>query len=313
MLWTAKEKNQNWNWRKLAGNQRKERILVLKDKISSSKHPKTNARTNCKLLLKSIKLQAEKVFLKHRRSKQAISFSSLMLQDRAPLLQPGPRSESLSFWAWSGSFRPLLLKSSCTWQKKTAQGDVKTTGGYSHVLSFPAQVGCTKCWAQAQHPVHLLEIARVQFSLNSWALSILFHPPSFTHGKFRFQQWFCKEIWGQLVQRRPFTDNVPLPIHVLRAVQLALINEMLMMKPVETRMFFWFYLRLPWAILWAPVLRSSALSTYPALLGQLNPCSMPEPGIRGEAEENTIMQQGGICWLQRLTESDESGIKLGLN
>jgi len=50
--------------KKLAGNQRKKRrILVLKDTISNSKYPQTNAGTNCNLLLKSIKAQAEEVLV----------------------------------------------------------------------------------------------------------------------------------------------------------------------------------------------------------------------------------------------------------
>lgn len=58
---------------------------------------------------------------------------------------------------------------------------------------------------------------------------------------------------------------------------------------------------------------AAALNISPVLLGWLSPCSLPELGIWEKAERNTTMHQGRICWLQRLTESKESGIKLGLN
>lgn len=148
-------------------------------------------------------------------------------------------------------------------------------------------------------------------SLNSWALSILFHPPSFAHSKFRFQQWFCIEIWDQLVQRRAFTANVPLPIHVLRAVQLALINKMLMMKPVETRMFF--LLR---AILGHTVSTSSWLlcsEPIPCAPGTVQSLQHAWARHQGRSKRKYNYAPGRNLLAAEINWSDQSRIKSGLN
>ena len=66
---------------------------------------------------------------------------------------------------------------------------------------------------------------------------MLVDPPIFTGGKFGSQQWFCIEARGQLIQRGSFPASEPLPIYVLRTAQLALVTEIMIIKPVQTGFF----------------------------------------------------------------------------
>lgn len=117
-LWTAKEKTQNQNWMKLAGNQRKEwRTLVLKDKISNSRTQKINPERNRNLFPKSIKLQDEKVLSKHEKSTQTGFLAHCRCTMGLLCSSLGAGLGDVSFWAWSDSFIPLLLKIPRTWRK----------------------------------------------------------------------------------------------------------------------------------------------------------------------------------------------------